>query len=425
MLYNLNSFKREVVLEQGPAQHYLALNFPGYIEDAVNAVDYIIHQGLKSGASDIHIEVNKEAAHMSAQFKVRLRVNGTLMNESMERCRKVEYRELISRIKHLAKLDPTQTRMPDDGAIFIKTNTGDFKLRVSTVPGLRLEDIVMRIQASGQQVMDMSQILMTRNMKKQIELALSQNSGLIILTGPTGSGKTTTLYAMLSTLAGQERKVITAEDPVEVELEGVNHYQVSQHTSFAKMAKAFMRQDADIILLGEIRDPESAEIVVQLAQTGHLVLSTLHTKNAAEALTRLGTLGIPRDLIASCLNCAIAQRLVKGLCQHCKVPDEPEEIDLMNVYGEEGPPEGAQFFTSGGGCQHCTGGYSGRIPLFETFLVDKELSELILRGKDVDEITQMACDKGMMTLKEDALLRVYKGLVGLKSVLPYMVELSY
>ncbi|MBT4760944.1 MAG: type II/IV secretion system protein [Bdellovibrionaceae bacterium] len=412
-------------MDQAPAEHFLDLNFSGIIDDAPRAADYILYLALKKEASDIHVEVNKEAAHLNSQFLVRLRINGVLYNEPMDRCRSVEYRELISRFKFLAKMDPTQTRTPDDGSIFIKAKSGDFKLRVSTVPGLHLEDIVMRIQASGQQVRSMDQILMTRSMKKQLELVLSQSSGLIVITGPTGSGKTTTLYAMLSVLAAQDKKVITAEDPVEVEIRGVNHYQVSQHTNFAKMAKAFMRQDADIILIGEVRDEETAEVVMQLAQTGHLVLTTLHTRNAIETLTRLDSLGVSRDLVASSLNCSIAQRLVKGLCQYCKVEEEPDEDDLENIYGTAGPPEGANFFGPGDGCEQCTHGYSGRVPLFETFVVDNDISEQIMRGKSTDEITKFAVQKGMMTLKEDALLRVYRGLTDLDSVLPYVIDLTY
>lgn len=387
--------------------------------NAIEAVDYIIASALKLKASDIHLAPNTPTAENPDRYLLRFRVYGKLQPVRTGFITN-NYNEIIARFKVLAEMSSSEIGLPLDGQLVVSVDKEQVVLRISTIPSQGVEELVIRVQRNNNQNLSISNLQMTETMRSRLKKVTQQKSGLIVLNGPAGSGKTTTIYSIINSLASPERKIITAEDPVETRLPYVNHTQVTAKMNFASLSRAFMRQDADVIFLGEIRDEESAQTALQLAQTGHLVLTTIHSRDAIGVVSRLETLDVHPNNIATTLICSLGQRLIPALCAACKVPDMPDQptMDLMNSILEM--PAVTQFYKAGPGCASCVGGYSGRIPLFELFIVDTELSDAINQRQSKLQLTALAREKGMSTLAEEALLRLYYGYTDLVSIQSYL-----
>jgi len=367
----------------------------------VRLVNSIIKDAIGSLASDIHFEP------AGNEMVVRLRVDGILHD-----CLTVPAaarKEVVSRLKVLAKLDITEKRRAQDGHINLKHKENDYDLRVSVVPTIDGEKTVLRILDKTSMLIDLTTLGIDAEEMALVEGAVSRPYGMVLVTGPTGSGKTTTLYAMLHSLDAIEKNIITIENPVEYQLDRINQIQIDPDIgeTFAQVLRSILRQDPDIIMLGEIRDLETAEIAVQAALTGHLVLSTLHTNDAVTAITRLRELGIPSFLISSCVVMAGAQRLVRKICPDCKEPYQPNEKTLKLLGIDEHPAGG---FVHGKGCNYCYDtGFRGREGVFEVLKIDSDIQNAILQDKSALEIKKMAVKKGMKTLLDSAMLKVSEG----------------
>ncbi len=399
---------------------------------APQVVEFILKSALQLNASDIHIGKNNTGSP-NEPYLLRFRVNGKLQKANsviLNDC----YTEVIARIKVLSKMDITSTES-QNGVFSLVSGMEKINYRVNTTPGTNsTEEVCIRLQREKGKDIELDDMVMTANMRNQLEQLIHQQSGMFIMNGPAGQGKTTTIYAILRKIAGPDRKIVTAEDPVERELPYVTHNQISSSTSFADLSRSFMRQDAEVIFLGEIRDEESALAATQLAQTGHLVVSTLHTRDSLGVIGRLGGLGVDNFTIASTLIGSLAQRLVPALCPHCKVPAELDASTTESLDEILSIPQGTVIFEKGPGCEHCnkyigknllSSGVIGGIPIFELFVVDDEISDLINERKSRSEILSVATNKGMLTLPQEALLRVYQGLVDLNSVKNIVIKPSY
>ena len=379
----------------------------------IRLVNQIIHRALDLEASDIHIEPFDDGLHL------RYRIDGVIQ-ESAEAPQASHAPAIASRIKLLANLNIAEQRLPQDGRIMIRVKGHELDLRVSTIPTVHGESIVMRVLDRQSIRLSLSDMGFDEETLVRYRELLSRPHGVLLLTGPTGSGKTTTLYASLSSMDAQELKIITVEDPVEYQLSGINQIQVKPQIDFdfAMALRSILRQDPDIIMIGEMRDGETAQIGVQSALTGHLVLSTLHTNTAAAAITRLEDMGIERYLITSSVNGVLAQRLVRRLCEACRVPVAPPE-GLLDGHGLRRflPDEGAQIFEARGcdACKHT--GYKGRTGIHELFILDKHMHAAILEGADATTLHQVARQHGMYTLFEDGLRKVARGITSLEEVL--------
>ncbi len=380
-------------------------------------VDFIIATALKLKASDIHLGLSQPVPGQEP-YLLRFRINGKLQMVRSDFMNSY-YKETISRFKVLAGMNITDTMVPQDGQIHLNSAEGQIVLRVATVPSLDSEDVVIRVQRN-ERPPKVDQLMMAPSLQAKVIHLIKQRSGMIILNGPAGSGKTTTIYSLIAHLASPERKIITAEDPIETRLHYVSHTQVTPKTSFASLCRSFMRQDADVIFIGEVRDHESAEAAVQLAQTGHLVLTTLHTRDAIGVVPRLEALSIDPTLIGTTLIGSLAQRLVPKICDGCKQAYIPDKGMLKRMYRILSPPAGGKFYRQGVGCDKCIAGVTGRIPIFELFVPDAEISDMISRSSSKAEILERARAKGMRNLAEDALARVYEGQVDLNSVYSFV-----
>lgn len=374
----------------------------------VRLVNSIIKDGIDSLASDIHFEPAID------EMVVRFRVDG-ILHDCLTIPAAVR-KEVISRLKVLAKLDITEKRKAQDGHINLNYKKNNYDLRVSVVPTINGEKTVLRILDKTSMLIDLSTLGISAEDIALVESAISRPYGMVLITGPTGSGKTTTLYAMLHSLNAIEKNIITIENPVEYQLDRINQIQIDPEVgeTFAQVLRSILRQDPDIIMLGEIRDLETAEIAVQAALTGHLVLSTLHTNDAVTAITRLRELGIPSFLISSCVVMAGAQRLVRKICPDCKQPYQPDEKTLRLLKIDE-PPAGG--FVHGKGCNYCYDtGFRGREGVFEFLKIDSDIQNAILRDKSALEIKKMAVKKGMKTLLDSALLKVSEGKTSVEEI---------
>lgn len=391
----------------------------GRPNNAIEAVDYIIASALRLKASDIHLSPNTPTAEHPDRYLLRFRVHGKLQSIRGNFLDRI-YNEVIARLKVLAEMSSSEVGVPMDGQLVVTYSNETVVLRISTIPSQGVEEIVIRVQRNNNQNLSVNQLQMTEDMRERLKRVIQQKSGLIVLNGPAGSGKTTTIYSIINTLASPEKKIITAEDPVETRLAYVNHTQVTPKTSFASLSRAFMRQDADVIFLGEIRDEESAQTALQLAQTGHLVLTTLHSRDAIGVVSRLETLDVHPNNIATTLICSLGQRLIPSLCPGCKEPDYPSDETLAQLNAIMTVPPETHFFKTGEGCDSCVGGYGGRIPLFELFVVDAEISDAINQRQSKLQLHALARQKGMSTLTEEALLRYYYGYTDLVSIQPYL-----
>ncbi|MCF7887961.1 MAG: Flp pilus assembly complex ATPase component TadA [Candidatus Omnitrophica bacterium] len=373
----------------------------------VKLVDLIVRQAIEENASDIHLEPCYGA------LLLRYRIDGILYD--MPSPSQALYLPIISRIKILSKMDIAEKRLPQDGGFMVKMNKKLIDLRVSTLPTIYGEKVVLRILDKSRVPLDLAKLGFLPQELELIRKGLNASYGLILLTGPTGSGKSTTLYAALNEVKSSAKNVITAEDPVEYRVKGINQVQVKPEIglTFANALRSFLRQDPDIILVGETRDLETAEMTIRAALTGHLVFSTLHTNDAASTITRLVDIGLPSYLVTASLRLIIAQRLVRKLCPHCKEPYEIKEEDLPNGVHLDSP-----VIYKPKGCDKCNStGYKGRSVITEVILMDEELREVVHKGGERSQIMEIAKKKGTLSLLESGLKRVEEGITSLDEVL--------
>jgi type IV pilus assembly protein PilB len=381
----------------------------------IKLVNLVLTDAVKRGASDIHFEPYER------ELRVRFRVDGLLQSVMTPPLKLKD--AIASRIKIMAKLDISEKRLPQDGRIMIKYRRDgrikELDFRVSTVPTLFGEKIVMRLLDKENLRLDMTKLGFESESLAKFEKAILRPYGMVLVTGPTGSGKTNTLYSSVARLNTPDTNIMTAEDPVEFQLAGINQVQMKDQIglNFASALRAFLRQDPNIILVGEIRDFETAEIAVKAALTGHLVLSTLHTNDAPSTISRLMNMGIEPFLVATSVNLICAQRLVRRICSNCKEPLEIPEQALLDAGFS---PEEARKTTvyHGKGCGTCNkNGYKGRVGLYEVMEVTDELRELILVGASALELKKKALDLGMITLRRSGLIKAAAGLATLEEVL--------
>jgi general secretion pathway protein E len=376
----------------------------------VRLVNLLIEGALASDASDIHIEPFEDS------LRVRYRIDGLLYDQEAPP-RRLQA-ALTSRIKIMAELNIAERRLPQDGRIRVTGQGGQrVDIRVSTVPTIHGESIVMRLLDRSSVFLPFDRLGFSRDTAATFETLIRRPHGILLVTGPTGSGKTTTLYAALDKINRPDLKILTVEDPVEYQLKGVNQIPVRPKIglSFAAGLRHIVRQDPDVIMVGEIRDLETAEIAIQSALTGHLVFSTLHTNDAPGAVTRLQDLGCEPYLVSSVLSGVLAQRLVRRICQACRAPAHPDAAELLAI----GIPEstGVELFR-GKGCDECRGtGYRGRIGIYELFRINDETRSLIVRRAPAGEIRRHAVEHGMLTLREDAWGKACAGLTTVDEIL--------
>ena len=378
----------------------------------IRLVNLLLQRASDSGASDIHIEP------FDTHLKVRYRIDGVL--HETEAPPQQTSAAVISRIKIMAKLDIAERRLPQDGRIKLRLQGRDIDARVSTVPTMHGESVVMRLLNRGDVKLDLDRLGFDDAARPQFLDALRMPNGMILVTGPTGSGKTTTLYTAIHILNTEQRKIITAEDPVEYQMEGVNQIQVKPAIglSFANVLRSIVRQDPDVILVGEMRDLETARICVQSALTGHLVLSTLHTNSAASSITRLLEMGIEDYLLASTLNAIVSQRLVRILCTDCRESYAPQQHVIEELGLQKLTDADEILLYRSSGCDHCNGtGYRGRHAILEILVIDDELRELIQARKDARQIEAAAAARGMRTIFADGCRKALAGVTSIEEVM--------
>jgi general secretion pathway protein E len=375
----------------------------------IRLVNMLITRAVEGRASDIHIEPFED------ELKVRYRIDGVL--HDIESTPQRLQAAIVSRIKIMAKLNIAERRLPQDGRIRLKVGASEIDLRVSTIPILHGESVVMRILRKEGIVIDLDTLGFPPDTRTLFEQLIRKPNGIFLVTGPTGSGKTTTLYGALDKINSPDKKIITVEDPVEYQLKGVNQIQVKAQIglNFANTLRHIVRQDPDIIMIGEIRDLETAEMAIQSALTGHLVFSTLHTNDAPSAITRLLDMGVENFLLSSTVRGILAQRLVRVICPVCKKVDSSvadlEELKLFGI-------DSALTLYNGKGCEHCSfTGYYGRSGIFELLVVDDDIRKLILKNADSNQIRRAAKENGMRTLLEDGAEKIKAGVTTLSEIL--------
>ncbi len=381
----------------------------------IKVSNLILIEALKAGASDIHVEPYEK------EFRVRFRIDGILHNIMALPMRTKD--PLISRLKIMAKLDISEKRLPQDGRIKIRLRveerSRDLDLRVSTVPAQFGEKVVMRLLDKSKLQLDMTQLGFEPEPLRRFKDAIDRPYGIVLVTGPTGSGKTNTLYSAIAALNEPTVNIMTAEDPIEFNLAGINQVQMKEQIglTFASALRSFLRQDPDIILVGEIRDFETAEIAVKAALTGHLVLSTLHTNDAPSTINRLMNMGIEPFLVATSINCICAQRLVRRICGSCV--EEVETPPQMLIQVGFAPDEAKTLkIKRGRGCERCNnGGYKGRVGLYETLQFSDEIRDMILSGASSIELKRKAMEEGMVSLRMAGLQKIREGVTTLEEVL--------
>lgn len=373
----------------------------------IKLVNSLIFQAIKERASDIHLEPYER------ELRVRYRIDGILYDRLS--LPKKLHPPILSRIKVMSKLDIAEHFIPQDGRIGVKLTDREIDIRVAVIPTQFGERVTLRLLDKKHGLITLSELGLDEEGERKLRKLISTPYGIILVTGPTGSGKTTTLYAILQELRTPEVNIITIEDPVEYELEGISQIQVNEKAglSFASGLRSILRHDPDIIMVGEIRDRETAEIAVQAALTGHLVLSTLHTNDAPSAVTRLVDMGIEPYLVSSSVIGVIAQRLVRRICTSCResYEEDPEVLREMGIENE------AKLYR-GRGCPNCLNtGYWGRVALFEQLDFDEDLRRELIRTQDASVLRRIAIEKGMRTLKEDGITKALKGITTLSEVI--------
>ena len=383
------------------------------VEEApvVKLANLILGEAIVRGASDIHIEPYEK------KLRIRYRVDGVLYDVIQP---PLKLRAaLSSRIKIMSELDIAERRLPQDGRIKLRTKDKEVDLRVSTLPTIFGEKIVMRILDKSNLYLDLTKLGFEKEAMEDVTEAIHAPFGMVLVTGPTGSGKSTTLYSALSTINTEDVNIMTAEDPVEYNLMGINQVQVKEDVglTFAAALRSFLRQDPDIIMVGEIRDFETAEIGVKAALTGHLVLSTLHTNDAPSTISRLLNMGIEPFLVSASVILILAQRLCRKICQQCKEEEKIPIPALINIGFKEEEANTIKYY-KGKGCPACTNtGYKGRVALYEVMPVKEELKELILQGASASEIKKTAVKLGMRTLRMSGLTKIKEGITSVEEVL--------
>lgn len=377
-------------------------------DTAVTLIDNMLEQGLMRGASDIHFESGKDF------FRVRFRIDGLLHNVATPA---VQLRDaIVSRLKVLARMDIAEKRIPQDGRIHYNYKSEMIDLRVSSLPTVHGEKIVVRIMDFNRIRPDLTSLGYEADDQLKLREAIERPHGLILMTGPTGSGKTSSLYSCLDLINREDINLATVEDPAEIQLAGANQVNINEKAglTFASALRALLRQDPDVIMIGEIRDLETAEIAIQASQTGHLVLSTLHTNDAPSTLARLRHMGIPSFHVAASLTMVTAQRLIRRLCDHCKVPLSKQEAkSLQNQLPLHQPINVFKAF----GCQACDKGYKGRIGLFQVMPVSAEMQALILRDAPTQALSAQATEEGVRSLRQAGWLKIRQGLTSMAEVM--------
>ena len=387
------------------------------VEDApiVRLVNLLITQGVADRASDIHIEP------MERDIRIRYRIDGVL-HEVMRSPKNIQ-NGLISRLKVMADINIAERRIPQDGRVGLVVGGKAVDLRLATLPTVYGEKVVIRILDKTSALLKLSELGLLDTAYERFEEAFHKPYGTLMVTGPTGSGKSTTLYATLNMINSPEKNIITVEDPVEYRLAGVNQIQVNPKAGlhFSTALRSILRADPDVVLIGEVRDRETALIAVEAALTGHLVLSTLHTNDAASAITRLIEMGVEPYLVASALDCLVAQRLARKLCSRCKEPYQPTEAELAEAGFEPGAEEIEQLYRPVG-CPNCgKTGYHGRMGLYEVMPVTEEIERLAAERRSSEEIRRMAIEQGMITLRQDGLEKVRMGMTSLEEIFRVVV----
>jgi general secretion pathway protein E len=379
----------------------------------IRYVNAIIFKASSERASDVHIEPYEE------KLKVRFRVDGVLYDVASED--KAFQAAIISRVKVMAGLNIAEKRLPQDGRIGLKIAGKEVDIRVSTVPTQFGERIVMRLLDKSGAVLDLDKLGIEPSNLEALRKLLQKPNGIVLVTGPTGSGKTTTLYACLTTINKPDLNILTVEDPIEYQLDGVGQMQVNPKIdfTFASGLRAILRQDPDVVMVGEIRDQETAEIAIQASLTGHLVLSTLHTNDSAGAVSRLIDMGVEPFLVSSSLLAVVAQRLVRRLCKHCSITYEISDEELLELSLNPGEISSRTAYrTSGAACPHCQStGYTGRLGIHEILLIDDEVRGQILQRCDSNTIKNAAVRRGFATLRADGGRKVLAGLTSVEEVL--------
>ena len=377
----------------------------------VRLLNLVLLQAIKDKASDIHFEPFEE------EFKMRYRIDGVLYE--MVPPPKHLALPIVSRVKVMANLDIAERRLPQDGRIELTVQGNPIDLRVAVLPTMYGESVVMRVLDRSNVELSLDRIGLREDEFETMSDLIKKPNGVVLITGPTGSGKTTTLYAALSTLNEPEHKILTAEDPVEYDIDGLIQCQVNtdQELTFGKLLRSFLRQDPDTILVGEIRDLETAQIAIQASLTGHLVFSTLHTNDAPSTVLRMVDLGVESFLITATVEAIVAQRLVRRICNDCKEQYTPSETELMELNLRPEDVAGRTFFR-GKGCGNCNGsGYKGRLAIFEILVLDDSMRELIMNQASTAVLRVEARKRGMRTLRESGLLSIYDGRTTIDEVL--------
>ena len=388
-------------------------NIDGAEDEAsiIRFVNQVLKDAIELRASDIHLEPFED------EFKIRYRIDGELQDTAVPPQLKQFQPAIVSRIKILSHLNIAEKRLPQDGRIKVRIESAEVDIRVSIIPMLHGEAVVMRLLRQNSTLRGLTQIGMNKRELECFQHVLKMPHGIILVTGPTGSGKTSTLYTALNEINDSVRKIITVEDPVEYQLKGVNQIQVNEKSglTFARGLRSILRHDPDVILIGEIRDAETAQIAVQASLTGHLVFSTLHTNDAPGALTRLVDMGVEPYLVASSLEAVLAQRLVRVLCPHCKQPDHSPTAQAFKA--KLGIDSTVTLYKSTG-CRECRNtGFFGRQAIFEWMDTDEEIRQLILKNASTDQVRKAARNAGMRTLAEDGWRLVAQGITTVEEVL--------
>jgi general secretion pathway protein E len=425
-LYGAGAQSLEMIIEEADRDVYEITDDTGadvdHLRDLaseapiIRLVNRLILNAIEIGASDIHFEP------FEANFKVRFRIDGVL--HDIETPPKRLQAAIISRVKIMANMDIAERRLPQDGRIKLKVASREIDFRVSTIPTLFGESVVMRVLDREMLILDLEKIGFPQDLLFEYMSLIHQPYGMILVTGPTGSGKTSTLYTSLAKINSAENKIITLEDPIEYYLAGVNQIQVNSKIglTFASGLRSIVRQDPDIILVGEIRDKETAEIAVQSALTGHLLFSTLHTNDAVGAISRLLDMGVEGFLLSSTLLGVLAQRLVRVICPDCREVVRPDEkhVQAMGM----GPEEAEQMvFYAGKGCDQCRHtGYRGRTAIFEYLPVDADIRKEISNRSDTERIKDVALGKGLTSLRQNGWQKVKQGVTTISEVLRVTLE---
>ncbi len=408
------------VLEDEEEMDLAALEAQSEEAPVVRLVNIFLTDAIKRGASDIHIEPYEK------EYRIRYRIDGILY-EMMRPPIKLK-EAITSRLKIMARLDIAEKRLPQDGRIKIKSKVGgkvrDIDFRVSVLPTIFGEKIVLRLLDKDNLMLDMTKLGFEVESLRFFEQAIFRPYGMVLVTGPTGSGKTNTLYSAMQRVNSPETNIMTAEDPVEFNLPGINQVQMKESIglNFATSLRSFLRQDPNIVLVGEIRDFETAEVAIKAAMTGHLVFSTLHTNDAPSSINRLMNMGIEPFLVASSVHLVVAQRLVRRICHQCKEPHKVPDQALTNVGFTQDETSEIQPFR-GRGCDTCSGtGYKGRVGLFEVMACEEQIRELILSGASAFELRQMAIQNGMITLRASGLQKIREGMTTIEEVVRETVQ---